>query len=144
MKKNGVSHLKIKDIMTANVYCVNPALSVKEVIVEFLNKKISGAPVIHITSGYLISVVSEADLMKFAAAGDLNQPLLLNLDKMPNQKDLITVHPEEPFVSAFKKFLTKPVRRVIVIDEQNKPVGIVSRRDIIKSFIEHEHDLEKQ
>lgn len=98
---------------------------------------------IHQESGVIVSVVSEADLMKFAAIGSLDEPLLLHLDKLPAQENLVVVLPEDPFSEAFKKFLTKPVRRVIVIDHYQKPVGIVSRRDIIKSFLEHENDLEK-
>jgi CBS domain-containing protein len=41
------------------------------------------------------------------------------------------------FAELFKLFLENNIRRVIVLDDSKSIVGIVSRRDIIKSYLEH-------
>lgn len=135
--KSAVASLLIFEIMTSEPYAVTERDIVRSVIEAFISKKISGAPLVD-SAKKVISVVSEADLMKFAALGGIDEPLAKFRNKLTPTADLVTVKADESFAEVFKRFLTKPVRRVIVVDVDFKLVGIVSRRDIIKAFLKTE------
>lgn len=112
--------------------------TLRTIITAFIEKKISGAPVVEKNSLKVISVVSESDLMRFAALGGLEQPLSDFSGKLVPAGQLVTVQPDDPFSEVFKRFLTKPVRRVLVLDKDKNIVGIVSRRDMIAAFLKSE------
>lgn len=138
IKKLPVSKLNIEQVMTADVWCLTSEMTVRKAIDLFIRKQISGAPLVHHATKILLSVVSEADLIKFAAMDGLDEPLMFFMDRLPGLSDLITAKPKEAFAELFKKFLLNPVRRVIVINEQEQVVGLVSRRDVMKAFLINE------
>lgn len=131
-----VASLKIREIMTPSPIAVIFSDKLGAIMTLFIDKQISGAPVIEPATGKVLSIVSEADLMKFAAIHNLDEPLLTFKPKLPTLEDLITVEPEDPFSEVFKRFITKPVRRVLVVDKNNHLVGVVARRDILKAFLQ--------
>jgi predicted transcriptional regulator len=137
-QKPSVSSLKISDIMTAQPFSTTMADTVREVIESLIARKISGAPVLEKNSSKVISIVSEADLMRLAALGGLDQRLSDFSDRLVPTSQLVTVGPDDSFSEVFKRFLTKPVRRVLVVDSQMNLLGIVSRRDIIAAFLKME------
>lgn len=132
-KKMAVSSFHVKDIMTAPVRTLSMDMTVRKAIEFLVNNEISGAPLVDNKTGKPITVCSEADLMKFAAMDGLDKYVVEFLDKLPTQ--LFKVKPNDTFAEVFKAFLTRPVRRVLVVDDQGKLQGVVSRRDIIKSFL---------
>ena len=142
MKKSSVSTLHIIDIMTPDPYSLNLSQTLRSIIKTFIEKKISGAPVVEKGTLKVISVVSESDLMRFAALGSLDQPLSDFGEKLVPSGQLVTVEANDSFAEVFKRFLTKPVRRVLVVDKQMNLVGIVSRRDMIAAFLKSEEKKE--
>lgn len=135
MKKLSVSSLKAEDIMTKTVFAFNMNTTVREAILELLDRKISGAPIIEPKTTLVLSIASEADLMKFAAMDGLDQQLSSFVDKLPMATNIISARPNDVFADVFKLFLTKPVRRVIITDDGGRLQGIISRRDIMRSFV---------
>lgn len=131
-----VAGFKIREIMTSNPISVYFNDTIRHIMQLFIEKKISGAAVVEAATGKVLSVVSESDLMKFAALGNLESPLANFKAKLTSVADLVTVHPEEAFTEVYRRFLTKPVRRVLVVDQNLHLIGIVSRRDILKAFLE--------
>ena len=138
MKKSNVSTLHIVDIMTLKPTTVSLGDTLRAIITVFLDQKISGAPVVEKGSLKVLSVVSESDLMRFAALGSLDQTLSDFSGKLVPVAELVTVQKDDPFSEVFKRFLTKPVRRVLVVDKLGNLQGIVSRRDIIAAFLKSE------
>jgi predicted transcriptional regulator len=136
-KKLSVRHLVVDQFMTAKVECVTFAMTVKDCITLFLHKNFSGAPVVD-QAQRLVSIVSESDLMKFAAAGGLNDPLQKFALKLVPLSKVVAVNHGAAFSEVFKKFLENPVRRVVVIDGNGKVLGIVSRGNVLRAFIETE------
>jgi predicted transcriptional regulator len=135
IKKLSVSTLKVSEVMTKNVFCLSSETTVKDAIRIFVANKISGAPLILPATKILLSVVSEADLIKFAAMDGLDHQIKVYLDKLPKLEDMVTARSYDSFGELFKKFLLKPVRRVIVVSDDGHVVGIVSRRDIMSAFV---------
>lgn len=135
IKKLPVSKLAIKDVMVKGVWCLTSDMTVRTAIEMLIQQKISGAPLVHRDTNLLLSVVSEADLIKFAAMDALENPLIMHMDKLPTVSQLITVRSEEAFSELFKKFLVNPVRRVVVVNDNNQVIGLVSRRDVMAAFL---------
>ncbi len=129
-----LSRITVEKIMTVNVTTLDAQMSIQEIIELFLQEKISGAPVVD-KQRKVLSIVSEADLMKIAALNGLDIPLQKVLSTLPKAEQLITVKRTELFKDVFKQFLTNPVRRVIVVDDVFRLQGIVSRRNLIRAFL---------
>jgi|GEM_PF-362550 predicted transcriptional regulator len=76
----------------------------------------------------LLGIFTERDLLKSVANGeDLNQPI----ENLATTKDLITIKFEDSLYKAAELMAKKYIRHLIVLDENDKPVGVISIRDII-------------
>jgi predicted transcriptional regulator len=133
--KKTIGSLTVDSIMIKDVHTIDPTMTVKEAIQLLLTHKISGAPVVG-AMGKAISVISQTDLMKFAAGGSMDKQIITLLDKLVSPENLIVVRKADPFKEVFKQFLIKPVRRVLVVDGTGKLLGIVSRSTILKAFMD--------
>ena len=136
LEKDLISQTKVSELMTKQVHSVLPAATIRDAIQLLLEKKISGAPVVNHLN-HVISVISEANLMTLAISDGLDTQISTILDKLPSKGDLIVVKADDKFAKVFEKFLTKPVRRVIVVDDTGLLQGVVSRRDILKAYLEN-------
>ncbi len=132
-KKASVAHLLVASVMTENPCVVTPTMTIGQVIELLLKHSISGAPVVD-QNNRLISFVSEADIMQLAVSDGLETQVVLVLKKLPAEKDLITVLANDEFPVLYKKFLTNSVRRILVVDGSGKVKGVVSRREVIRTF----------
>ncbi len=137
MDKLSVRFLKVEDMMTENVLSVDLQVLVKDAILMLLQNRISGIPVVD-EHKKLLSIVTEADLMKFAAMGGLEKALTSFRDKMISTDRLITVKKGDPFSEVFKNLLLHPVRRIVVVDDFGHLQGVVSRSDVLKAFMRSE------
>jgi predicted transcriptional regulator len=133
-KKPAVKALRVEEMMTIDVVAVTPVMTLKEVVKLFLERRISGAPVID-QNGNVISVISQTDLIQFIAldgmAGQVNQ----YLKKLPKTENVVSVRKTDLFRDVFKEFLIKPVRRIIVVDDNGRLQGIVSKSNLLKAFL---------
>jgi len=133
-KKPAVKALRVEEMMTIDVVAVTPVMTLKEVVKLFLERRISGAPIID-QNGNVISVISQTDLIQFIAldgmAGQVNQ----YLKKLPKTENVVSVRKTDLFKDVFKEFLIKPVRRIIVVDDNGRLQGIVSKSNLLRAFL---------
>lgn len=142
--------MKARDIMTSPVHTVVPRTTVQDVAKLFLEKRISGVPVVD-EEGRLIGMVSEGDLLHRAEAGTGRRRswwLTLIADKQTLASEyirehgqhvadimsrrLITVGPDTPVREIARLLERNGVKRVPVV-EDGKPIGIVSRANLIQA-----------
>ena len=143
----------VADIMTANPTTVSPQTSLQEAIQILAEQKISGLPVVD-ENEQLIGVISETDLTWQATGVDappyvmfldsviyLQNPLKHNeeVHKALGQtvKEVMssrptTVKSSQLVREAAKIMHDKKVRRLPVVDENSKLVGIITQGDVIK------------
>lgn len=75
----------------------------------------------------LAGVISERDIMKAIASGkELSAPV----DEV-SSKRVITVRASYDVAEAAKAMNKSRIRHVVVVDEQGKPIGVVSMRDLV-------------
>lgn len=151
----------VKDYMNRNVVYFKPEDSVFDAAKVFSQKNISGAPVVD--RGRLIGIISETDIVKFMRLklpeGEtlVQEPHILTLlvvnllkDRIKFKKDLrnmlkinvkdlmstdvVSITPAESLIDAATKMEKNDIRRLIVVEE-GKLVGIISKADLIKALI---------
>lgn len=147
----------VADIMTSNPMTVKPETPLKEAIALIAKNKISGLPVVD-EEDKLVGIISENDLM-WQETGVEPPPYIMILDSViylenPNryEKEIhkalgqtvqdvmtekpITITPDKPVKQAARLLHDKKIRRLPVIDEQGKVIGIITQGDIIRAMAE--------
>ncbi len=110
------------DIMTRKVCTIHPEASVQEVAQLLSRERISGAPVVNV-DGMIIGIVTEADIIS-----KVDREGLLVADIMSHE--IIAVKEETPVNEIALLLTERRIKRVPVV-RNGKPVGIVSRADIV-------------
>lgn len=121
--------------MNTKVITVTFEMTIEQVMNLFIKNEISGAPIVEKSKTKLISLVSEADLLRFAAMDSLQCQLIQFINRLPDLKTMHTAHPEDPFSKVYEEFLKTPFRRIPIVDGEGNVQGIVSRRDIMSGFL---------
>lgn len=149
------AHLTARDVMTLEPVCVGPATTIRELARVFEENEISGAPVVN-RGGRLVGVVSKTDLIRrcsegsetltpsylfevlFQREGDdppegaIPEALVCVEDFMSSKP--LTVAPQTPAAAVARLMSEHRVHRVIVIDEERFPIGIITSMDMLGFF----------
>lgn len=143
--------MKVKDLMTTEVFTVTPEAPFKEVVETILRHDVSSVPVVD-NYGRLLGIVTEADLMsKEAYEGRRRRPVQVMADVLTGDSRWIqkahgltakSVMTSRPFTIragddatfAARRMLEHRVKRLPVVDEDNHLVGILSRHDLLRLF----------
>ena len=136
------------DVMTTEVVTVEPWTPFREIVTRLAEHRISAAPVLD-AEGNVLGVVTEADLLLKQEHPDLelNVPLAwsrrrrLERDKAAAivagklmTAPPVTVSPTATITEAARRMHTAGVKRLPVVDQAGRLVGIVSRADLLKVF----------
>lgn len=117
-----------RDIMTKNVITASPDMLLTEVMDLLLRSSISGMPVVD-EDGTLVGIISEIDLVNLAFSGNAADTRVKEI----MTKDVVYFGPRADMGELVQCFSTKRLRRVPIV-EDNKVVGVVSRRDIMRDI----------
>ena len=128
-----IQSIMVKDYMSASLVTFAPDMDVMNAIDVLVKNRISGAPVID-DHGNLIGLLSEKDCMKVAIQAGYYEELGGRVaDYMT--KNVITVESESSVLEVAKLFMEKGPRRYPVV-EDNRLVGQISRRDVLRALTE--------
>jgi CBS domain-containing protein len=146
---------RVSDVMTTSVVTVDRLTPYQDIARLLAQHKISGVPVLRM-GRHVAGVVSESDLLaaedKPARQARLNaqSPRRWRL-RQPRRTAMtagalmtapaITVHPDMTVPGAARLMNTHHVRRLPVVDAQDKLAGIVSRRDLLSVFLRPDADV---
>ncbi len=155
----GVRHRRwarrVSDVMTTAVVTVDRYTSYQEIDRLLTERRISGVPVLKM-GRQVAGVVSEADLLaaedetarQARMAGTLGrrwrlrkQPYVSLTASALMTSPAVTIGPDATIPAAARLMNTSHVRRLPVVDEQGKLVGIVSRRDLLSVFLRPDDDI---
>jgi CBS domain-containing protein len=151
-------HSLVKDLMTTQVVTVGPATPFKEIVACLAEHRVSALPVVD-DDGLVLGVVSEADLLLKEEFPDPDQDIQLFWTRRRRQerakaagstaRDLMTVavvsiSPEATVPEAARRMHTAKVKRLPVVGERGRLLGIVSRADLLKVFNRPDHDIRRE
>ena len=128
-----IQSIMVKDYMSASLVTFSPNMDVMNAIDILVKNRISGAPVID-DHGNLIGLLSEKDCMKVATQAGYYEELGGRVEDYMT-KQVITVESESSILEVAKMFLEKGPRRYPVV-EDNRLVGQISRRDVLRALTE--------
>ena len=146
---------RVSDVMTTSVVTVDRITPYQDIDRVLSEHEISGVPVLKM-GRHVVGVVSESDLLsaedktvrqaRLAAQSPrrwrLRQPRLVGLTAGTLMTaPAIIIHPDATIPSAARLMNTHHIRRLPVVDEDGKLVGIVSRRDLLSVFLRPDDDL---
>lgn len=148
----------VKDVMSKNVITISPEESISNAIDKMAKNNISGLIVVE--DEKVVGVISESDVLKIFKSEfpelKLSSNISLSIFSLIKSgikiireikkigklkvKDLMSkkvffVKPEDTILEAARIMSKKDVRRLTVIDESGKLVGIISRTDILRALI---------
>ncbi|MHC3126781.1 inosine-5-monophosphate dehydrogenase [Brevundimonas sp. GN22] len=112
--------------MVINPVTVTPETTLGEVRDIVARKKISGFPVVDPETGRLVGMLTNRD-MRFE-----NDPSI-KASSLMTTGDLITVREGASREEARELLRTRKIERVIVVDEDNRAVGLITMKDIEKA-----------
>jgi CBS domain-containing protein len=144
---------RVRDVMTTSVVTVDRITPYKEIARLLAEHRVSGLPVLRM-GRHVVGVVTEADLLNAQAKtarrlrsasrrawwprGQQHPPLTAGeLMTAP----AITVGPDVTIPAAARVMSTHHVRRLPVVDEDGKLIGVVSRRDLLSVFLRPDEDI---
>lgn len=132
-------NLTVESLMITDVKCITVDMTVRDAIGLLLKNKISGSPVLDSVKK-VISIVSQGDLMKLAATKGLTSTIGTNLQTLPKTDKLITLKRDVPFAEVYRKFLSTPVHRIIIVDDNGRLQGLVSRSTVLRVLYGNDED----
>lgn len=118
----------IRDLMSETVVVTTEDMIITDVIKLLLCWHISGLPVVD-DEGKLLGIITEHDIMNLAFSGYAADTRVREV----MITDVVTHSPDTLVEDAINSFATSQIRRVPVVENQ-KVVGMISRRDIIREM----------
>jgi CBS domain-containing protein len=138
----------VRDVMSTHVISARTTASFKEIATRLREFRVSAFPVLD-REGKVIGVVSEADMLpKEALAGEEGMSGIFTgiLHRKEQEKaegitaaDLmtspaVTVAPEDTIDHAARLMYERKIRRLPVVDADNRLLGIISLTDVLSVF----------
>jgi CBS domain-containing protein len=147
---SSVQALLARDIMIPEPICVEPSTTLRALAKILEENEISGAPVVN-HAGHVVGVVSKTDLIRRCSSGadrlppayvfeaidtraardpDVIPESLLCVDDLMT-RDPVTVPATMPASEVARLMYQRRIHRVIVVDAQQFPLGIITSLDVL-------------
>ncbi|MFO0757468.1 MAG: CBS domain-containing protein [Byssovorax sp.] len=123
--------VRVRDIMSVNVFTLSGRTSVDDAARSLTYHKVSGAPVID--QGRIVGVVSNTDLVhpRYRSTPERTVTVHEAMTKI-----VYAVRPGDAAMAAARLMVKENIHRAIVVDEQGKLAGLVTPMDILKAIVE--------
>lgn len=127
-----MDHITASDIMARSETTLPPGMDIYDALRRLLGSRLTGAPVVD-DDGALLGMLTERDCLKVVVAGALDGwPGGKVSDYMSSPARSIS--PDATLYDIVHLFLTRPYRKLPVVDEGGRVIGQVSRRDALVAF----------
>ena len=123
-----IPKIQVKNLISRRLITLKPDMSLKEVAQIFYKEGIRGAPVID-DEGKTVGILTTADIIKAFFEGRFDAKVR---DYM--KTNVIGVREDDDVLTAIKKMVMYNVGRLLVYNQEQKVIGIVTRTDILKNI----------
>ena len=152
--------MKVRDVMTGTVVVAREDAPFKTLAQLMADHRVSGVPIID-ENDRIVGVVTESDLLSTEEFGPSRSLILewfigrKRLEEIEGRsarvkaaeimsRPAITVKPDDDVHRAARVMLDEGVKRLPVVDEDGKVVGIVSRRDLIRPYLRSDDQISRE
>lgn len=141
--------MHVRDVMTSDVISVQKYESIMHVANILSEKNISGLPVVD-KKNKVIGIITQADILSIVGVrkGHTFKDLIKHMmgEPLPERRigdmvgdimtsPVVTIGPGANIAEAAQIMEEKKIRRLLVVDDKDSLVGIISRADILKAVI---------
>jgi CBS domain-containing protein len=119
--------MKVKDIMSPDVDVVSPETTLRDAAERMQSLDVGVLPVC--ADDRLVGVITDRDITVRATADGLD-PFATQVGEIMSKDDLITCGEDEDVEDAARKMRDKQVRRLPVLNQEHRLVGILSLGDV--------------
>jgi CBS domain-containing protein len=149
---------RVQEVMTRNVATVGERAPFKQIVRTLAERRVSALPVLD-AAGRVVGVVSEADLLhkeEFPPGAGGPRPLESRRRRMARAKaaaataaelmtaPAVTVGSGATVAEAAKLLERHGIKRLPVVDDAGRLVGIASRVDLLKVFLRSDEDIRRE
>ncbi len=136
-------------VMTGNVCVVAPDVSLRDAAALLMRRDIRGLPVVD-ADGVLVGMITEADLVRVGSAPDPRLHARRDLAAAPNAPQTVGEIMSTPVVAAradadladvARIMLSAQLTRLPILDDRDRLVGLVSRRDLVRLLTRPDSDI---
>jgi len=137
---------RVEDVMTTRVIAVRADASYADLAAMLREHRISGFPVID-ADGVVVGVVSESDLLarqeapgprrKRASTAELTAADLMSWPPA-------TIGPDETVRHAARLMYARKLRRLPVVDQRGRLLGLVTRADLLSAFTRPDDEIRRE
>ncbi|MEU6944410.1 CBS domain-containing protein [Streptomyces sp. NPDC046316] len=151
-------HRRIAELMTREVVSVRGDAPFKEIAQVLSQHRVTAVPVVD-GGNRVIGVVSEGDLLRKTAdqaAGPGDLPTAPGVEAWERAKaegkraeelmsaPAVCAGPDWTVAEAARLMEVQGVKRLVVVDDEDRLVGIVSRRDLLGIFLRQDDDIRRE
>lgn len=136
IKKSNTEIPSVIDYMTRDLITFKKDTDINVVIKSLLENRISGAPVLD-DHGQVVGLIDDKDCLQ-VLCGNVYNRLPTASDTVSNYMSNVmrTISTDQNIMDVAIVFVSSPFKRLLVMDENNKLVGQISRRDILRAIKE--------
>ncbi len=127
--ENFLEEILVKDVMSSDVKTIEYNRSVKTAAYIMLKYGIGGLPVLD-ENGELVGIITRSDIIRAFAE---RYKGVFRVEEIA-RKDVTIARKSHSLSYVVKLVNTDPSAKVIVVDDEGKPIGVITRRDI--AFLE--------
>jgi CBS domain-containing protein len=146
----------VKDVMTTNVVAVRKSASFKDMAIRLREHRVSAFPVLD-EDDRVVGVVSAADLLAKEALesgphGRVSGVLhhreqaraagVTAADLM--SRPAVTIGPDDSVPAAARLMHAKKIKRLPVIDEEGRLIGVISRSDVLSVYSRPDAEIRRE
>ncbi len=119
----------VQDIMTTNVSCCTRETALSDVARIMLDQDCGEVPIVNDMNALdLIGVITDRDIVVRAISKEMS-PATTRVEEIMTDR-VIIVHPDTDIEESIRIMSQNQIRRVPVVDEDNRVVGMLSLADI--------------
>ena len=142
----------VREVMTRWPVTVHRTTTVKEALRLLDEHGITSMPVVG-PGGRIVGVVSEADLLRDSVPSDGRAHLMPVHQEQPEPpryvesvmtRHSVTVSTDADLAEAVELMTSTAVKSLPVVDSQGRPVGMVSRRDVVHRLARSDETIERE
>lgn len=130
------AQVRIGNLMSVDPVVIDSEAPITEAELLLKSYRISGLPVVE--DGALIGVVSQTDLLNARSSeligANWGRVKVRHLMSRP----AVTVHLNTSVERAARLMLEKHIHRLVVIDEEDEPIGVVTSTDLLRTLLPDE------
>ncbi len=130
--------------MTTDVIAVSPDTPIKDAARLMFRHRVSGLPVCDEAS-CIVGIITEADFLRIEVAREeADDPQPIETVSQVMNRGVVTVGPDAPLAEAAKVMVFQDVKRLPVVDDEERMLGIISRLDVVAAFTRPDEVIEDE